>query len=250
VGYPVPFQLSPPLIAALKFRTDDPQVVHVFTAHGAETGGDAAGGALSFAGVSSRLRAHDRLGQFDPGIVIALRDLPHEGAFAGGFVDGGAGASAQADQRATVGTTRIKHRAPAGAAGSGGHSPLVAERSIRTHGSAVEPRGVIELAGLHVEADGDEARIAERVGRRPSAGAAAEIARDAFVRQDEDGAVLVMIAVEGTIAVTVMIAVLAVMIAVLIVILRRGERNHRDHEENCEDRRYLRRSSLPHVPAV
>jgi hypothetical protein len=231
------------LVAALQYRTHDPQVVHVLAAHGAEAGDDTASGTLTLGKPSARPRTHDGLSHLGSGIVVTLRDVAHQAAFADGLINGSASPPAKAAQRETVGTTCIGDWPPAWAAGSTGHSAFVSERSVGTHGSAVEPRLVIELAGLHVKPNRNKTRITECIRGRSSAGTAAEVPRRALVRQNENRSV------EAAVAATIVIA-----IPIAVLILRVSQRSQSDHNQNREDRRDSRRRAVPlagsYVPVV
>ena len=176
--------------------------------------------------MSSGARTSHRLGQLRPGIVQAGSDCAQRAAHTHRLVDGGARASAQTAQRESLGTKRIRHRAPTSAARAFGHSQITAESSVRTDGRAVEPRLIEELAGLYVESDGDRLFFAERVGRWTAAVAATEVAHHAFVR-NEDGTVMVKVVVVTT-----------------VLILGSSERGERDQQENCEDGHDARRAAL------
>ena len=202
-------------------------MVHVGAAHGLEAGDYCAGGTLDLGGPAFGMWPENRLGHLVAGIVASLGNFPDVAAFADGFVDGSACSAAQAAERATFGAVSIMNLMAAGAAGSFGHSFFVSERTIRTQASAIEPCLVEVLAGLHVKANRYGSRLTQRIGGRTSAVAAAEIAREAFVRYTD------AIAVESPIA---------VVIAVMITVLGSRERDDRDEKKNRE---YDRNSKRP-----
>ena len=80
-------------MVALQFGTHDPQVVHVFAAHGSETCDDHAARTLDLGGSPARMRPRDRLGRLGPGIVAPLGDLPYITTFADSFIHGSTGSS-------------------------------------------------------------------------------------------------------------------------------------------------------------
>jgi hypothetical protein len=95
------------LVTAVQFRTDEPQVVHVLAAHGAESGDDAARRALTLRGPSARARTHYGLGKFCPRIVVTLSDVTDQAALADGFINGSAGAPTKSAQCEAIRATRI-----------------------------------------------------------------------------------------------------------------------------------------------
>jgi hypothetical protein len=97
-------------------------------------------------------------------MLTPLGDLADGAAFAAGFVDGSAGASAQSTQRHALRAISIADGTATATAGAFGDSAVFTDPSIGTQRSALEPRLVIKLSGLHVKADGDEAALADGVG--------------------------------------------------------------------------------------
>jgi len=182
-------------------------VVHVFSAHGAEAGDHRAGGALGLSGPATGARPRYGLGHLRRRIIRSLCDLSDKTAFANGFIDRGAGASAEAAQGAAIEASSIVNGLATRAAGSCGHPAFVAERAIGAHGSAIEPRLVEVLASLHVKGDGDEAGIALSIRRGAAARASAEVARHAIVGQNKNRTMIVVAVTER--AVTILIPVLA-----------------------------------------
>ena len=90
------------LVAALQFGAHDPQVVHVLAAHGAKASDDTPSGTLALGKPSARTRAHDGLSHLGSGIVVTLRDVAHQAAFADGFINGSASPPAKAAQPPTI----------------------------------------------------------------------------------------------------------------------------------------------------
>ena len=145
-------------------------------------------------------------------MIAPFHNLSDRAAFAYGFIDRGAGASAQAAQDAALGTAGIINRPSARAARSFGDPSLVAHVSIRAQSSAIEPRLIEEFAGLHMKAYCHETGLAECIARGPSPGASPEVARDALARHQVNPA-------------TVMIAILfASLVPIVIALLRRRQR--------------------------
>ncbi|MFZ0864596.1 MAG: hypothetical protein WAN18_28320 [Candidatus Sulfotelmatobacter sp.] len=165
------------LVIAFQFGADDPQVIHIFAAHGSKSGNDRAGGTVGLAGSPSRMRAGHGFCEIDPvvvapvvtSIVPDLSYLPYVSAFANSFIDGGAGSSTQSDESAATVAVSIKNGTATRAACSLRHPKLVSEVSIRSQASTIEPCLVEEFAGLHVKAYRHETGLTERVRRRPSA---------------------------------------------------------------------------------
>lgn len=187
-------------------------MVHVLAAHRAEASDDGSRWTQRFDGPAAGMRASDGFGEVDLRIVVALRNVAHEAALADGLVNRRPDTSSEPAQSASGGTMGIAHGRTSAAAGALRYAPLVAERSIGTHGRALKPRLVVELTCLHMKADSHEACVANGVGGRTSAVATAKVAHGAVVRQDEDVA---------AIAVAVLVAVV---IMIPIVILRHGSR--------------------------
>jgi hypothetical protein len=93
-------------------------------------------------------------------MVAPFHNLSDEAAFANGFIDRGAGSSAQAAQDAAFGAAGIIHRPAARAARSLGHPSFVSNVSIGAQSSAIEPRLIEEFSGLHVKTDCNKAGLA------------------------------------------------------------------------------------------
>jgi len=213
------------LVTAFQFRANQPQVVHVLPAHGPEASDDAARGTLSLGGSPARAGTHDGLSEFSSGVVVTLSDVAHRAALADGFINGSASAATQSAQRETIRATRIRNWTAAWAAGSASHPALITQRSIGSHGSAIKPRLVVVLAGLHVKAHSHKSWFAQRIGSRPSTVAAAKVARDTFVREDENRAVVITVAIP-------------IVIAIAALILRSCKCSQRDEKQNCTHSHY------------
>jgi hypothetical protein len=110
---------------AFQFGTDDPQVVHVFTARGSESRDDRAWRAVNLGGSSSGTRPGHRLCQLDAGMIVFFKNFPNRDAFANGFVDGSAGSSAQSTQSAAIGAAGVMDWSSARTSGSLGHSSIL-----------------------------------------------------------------------------------------------------------------------------
>ena len=161
-------------------------MVHVLAAHGPESRDDESGGTPGLGRPAAWPGAHYRLRHFGRGIIHALGDVANEAARARDFIDGLASASSQPAQRSAIGTEGIANGRSSAAAGSIRDPALVAKRSIRSHGRAVKPGFVVELACLHVEGNGNESGITLRIARRAPAPPAAEVGCDAVIGQNED----------------------------------------------------------------
>jgi hypothetical protein len=196
----------PELVAAVNFGAQQPEVVHVLAAVGVEAGYDGAGRALALDWAAAGTRARDLLRYVCRRIVEALSDVKQGTAFACSDVDGSADASSETTKRMSGRAVGVVNGCAATAAGSFGQTAFLAEGSIRTHGGAFEPCLVVIFAGLHVKSDTDKAGITERVGRRPAAAAAAEVARRPFAAHNKDYATAVAIVV--TIPVSVAVPIL------------------------------------------
>ena len=209
-------------------------MVHIFATHGAEAGNDGTRRAVSFSRPAAGTRARDGFGEVDTVVVAAvistvvvpavttaivttsvivtpiitmvlaahLRYVSYVGAFADRFIDGGAGASPQSDEDAAAPAVRIPHRTSARAARSFSHPNVVAEIAIGPNVGAVEPGLIKKLASLHMKADSDEARLAERVARRPAAAPTAKVAYKGIARSNVNPVAIVAVAI------TVMVAIL------------------------------------------
>ena len=205
-------------------------MIHIFATHGAESGDDCARRTVSFDGPPSGTWPRNRLCQFNSGMGAPFHNLSDETTFANGFIDRGAGASTQAAQDAAFGAAGIIDRPAARAARSLGHPSFVSNVSIGAQAGAIEPRLIEEFPRLHVKTDRNKTGLAERIGRRPSAGAAAKVARDAFARHQVNPAAF-MIAVVIAVMVTILFASL---VPIVLTILRRRQRCQCDHQQNCE----------------
>ena len=190
----------PFVIAHAHLGTDDPQMVHVFAAVGAESRDYESGGTFRRGGMTSGIGAGHGLRPLGARTIHVVRDLTEWSALANGFIDRGAGASAKATQRETIRTDRVVHGTSTATAGRFGAHHFVADAAIAANARAIEPCEVKELAGLHMKADGNGVGRTDGVGRRPATVSAAEIL-DYVLAGDEDRAVI-------TVAITVVVAIL------------------------------------------
>ena len=114
--------------------------------------------------MASSIRSSDGLSHFRSVLTATLSDCSERTAFTDGLVDGGAGATSQPAQNVALRTIGIVHRAAAGTAGSVGCPWLVSEFSVMPQANTIEPCLIEELAGLHMQADCDEAVLTQRLG--------------------------------------------------------------------------------------
>ena len=121
------------------------------------------------------------------------------------------------------------HRTSTATAGRFGAHHFIADVAVAANACTIEPCEVKELAGLHMEADGNGVGGADGVGRRTATVSAAEIL-DHALAGDEDRAVI-------TVPVTIVVAILRTE-------RRRGQGTECNDKKNEEDGNEVRRSAL------
>jgi hypothetical protein len=205
-------------------------VVHIFAAVGAESGDDGTARAFSARRTSGCIGTPDGLREFRAHASCSRSDFAERAANADRLIDGGAGASAQTAQYHAARAADVLHRTPARTACALRHPDFVSQIAIAADAGAIEPRRIEELAGLHVESNGNGIFVACGLGSGPAASAASEV----------DGDALACYADEASVS--------GITVAILIG-LRRGERGERDQTQNRDrkERSGLCRGLLQHT---
>jgi hypothetical protein len=168
--------------------------------------------------MSTSIRTQDGFRPFRSNVFSSPGNLAERAANADGLIDGASGASAKAAQHHAARADGVVHGTPPGTARALRHPDFISQIAIPANVDAIEPRRVEELAGLHMESDGDRILLANSIGRRPAAVATAEVEGHALARYPNRTPVPVSIA-----------------ITILVGVLRRGKRGERDQKQNRDN---------------